>query len=399
MFRPKCRVFAVVMLALLASTYLGAEDSLRTNNVSATLLPPLGTNWPGAGDVRTRLSFNVLGGYVGELNGFELGTVFNTERLGGRGFQVAGGFNWAGTDFFGCQLAAGANIVQRDLNVLQLAAGFNLAGQRVNGMQLAAVNVAGRLDGAQLGVVNVTGPGEGVVGGVMNIADDFRGLQLGVVNVTRKMTGIQLGVTNIAHRYAGLQLGLVNIADETQGEAMGLVNVIGNGLHNMCVWADEAAVPCLGWQYGSPHVYNIVALGIQPKRDTLGDRWLVGLGLGGRLDRGRLFLDIDGGGYAVRRTWEWEGGLPGILARLRANGGFRLLDWLAVTAGPTVNAMFVGRTGDGLGPMHRWYLYQGRSGDWQTRVWLGFGVGLQVDVGENEQSSRPDDRQDEDGSR
>ena len=250
---------------------------LAHHPVSLSLFPPISTNGSQAGNVSTNLSLNILGGYVGELRGFELGTIFNVEAYNAGWLQLAGGVNVVGVgssccgmsscgsasgampyygvsqgcgvasetrlwgDFTGLQLALLGNIVLRNARGVQLAA-VNVTKGRAYGLQLGAVNYGGRWATVQLGGANLSCGGAGFqlglfnlargqvtvaqIGGV-NLAGDDVPVQLGAINATGGSAAVQLGGINAARHNTGFTLGGVNYAGGDNGVALGAVNVAG----------------------------------------------------------------------------------------------------------------------------------------------------------------------------
>jgi len=272
---------AILVAAIIPLSSVSASSGsvkFAYHPVSLSLFPPISTNGSQSGNVGTNLSFNILGGYVGELRGFELGTLFNVEAYNAGWLQLVGGVNVVGVgsscgwrdrcgqtsgtmsyygggnqgcgcasgsrawgDFSGLQLALLGNIVMRDARGVQIAA-VNIANERACCLQLGAVNYGGRWATIHLGGANLSGGGAGFqlgffnlarrqiaaaqIGGV-NVAGDDVPVQLGVINATGGSAALQLGGVNVARHNTGFTLGAVNVGGGDNGVALGAVNVVG----------------------------------------------------------------------------------------------------------------------------------------------------------------------------
>lgn len=393
------RLFAVVLVSAAASTVLAASGGYTYRPVSVSFVPGFSTNGLDSKTVRSNLSLNIIGGSIGQVQGVELGGVFNIDEddvygyqgagvfnivdgvFGGVqhagvfnvvgdniiGYQGAGVFNIDGHGFGGVQQAGVFNVVGDEFTGAQMAGVINIVGDEFWGAQMAGVaNVAGNgLFGTQVaGVVNVCDHGffGAQVAGVVNIAGELMyGLQLsGVVNAADEFNGAQVGLVNITGKGQGLQLGLVNIAEEMDFP-IGLVSIVENGMFHANVWATEYAPVNVGIKFGSRIVYNVFSLGYGPRRDT--NRLYAGIGIGGHIPFDRFFVDIDIFNQGVYREGRWfeEGGSE-LLSSLRLTGGWQLADFLAVTAGPTLNLSVTDAAGWGE----------------DISMWPGFTAGLQL---------------------
>ncbi|MBD3285403.1 hypothetical protein GF359_03175 [candidate division WOR-3 bacterium] len=390
------RIFTVALLAtVLISSPVSAQEIYRP--ISVTFIYPLSTNGFSSGQVASNFSFNILGGYIGSVKGFELGGIFNIEKNHVAGLQIGGvanlvGENVAGLEFggvanvagkncVGLQVAGVGNFVGKNLNIGQVSGVLNTALGSVSGFQLGGVaNIAGgEATGLQIaGVANITA--RDVIGaqvsGTLNIARGSCPAQIGVVNIALGQTFTQIGVVNIAGYARGLQLGVVNIARDHSGVPVGLASVVKNGQFHVNFWTDETAVLNAGIKFGSQAFYNVWTYGYQP----FGARSKFGIGLGGHIPApGPLFVDID----AVHYQFE-DGIWPFIsqnsyngLTTVRFTGGIKITPKLAFTAGPTVN---VWHSQEWDGDAVRYFGIP--VGDYDARnytdIWLGFQVGVQI---------------------
>jgi hypothetical protein len=281
--------------------------------------------------------------------------------------------------------------VLQEFSGAQLAAGANFAGGEGRGAQLAGgVNVAQAWRGAQLaGGVNVAARAHGLQGSPINIAGEASGLQLGVINTAGGASGLQLGVINVSRRGSGLKLGVINVAAEHDGETFGIINIIGNGLHNVAVYATDAMLSNVALKLGSRRLYTsfIAAYhpgdaltGPGPERYSYGNqRYGFGLGLGYRvpLERGRLtFVDIEASSMGIHRDITSWNEVP-MLASARAVLGIRIAGPLTALVGLSGNvAVAWGNRDLDLAPDSLSIV--GRSDSTTTRISPGLLLGLQI---------------------
>jgi hypothetical protein len=307
--------------------------------------------------------------------------VFNIEENEALGFQAAGAVNILGGSFGGVQMAGAVNIVGNELAGAQMAGAANIVGGDFAGVQMAgAVNIVGNeLAGAQIaGAVNIAGQHmSGVqLAGAANIARAARGLQMaGAANVAEEFSGAQIGVVNICGKGHGLQLGVVNIAEDVD-VPIGLVSIVENGPFHVNVWANEFSPVNVGIKTGSNTIYNVFMFGFNPNGDST--RVFGGIGLGGHIPLNRFFVDIDVLSHGVFSGPDWfpEGGSD-LLSSLRLTGGWQVTDYLAITAGPTLNVWVSDREDGAAVPFYDAPLYQWHGSE-NVRIWPGFTVGLQL---------------------
>lgn len=150
----------IIAFSLIHFSELSARqnDDLLYRKVRVTLVPGLSTNGINASQYNAKYSLNIIAGYHGGLEGYEVGIV-NINRKFARGFQF-GGLNLTGGDMAGFQLASLVNYAGHDLSGLQLAGFANYAGSELGGLHLAGfANYAGtELNGLQLaGFMNYAG--------------------------------------------------------------------------------------------------------------------------------------------------------------------------------------------------------------------------------------------------
>jgi Caspase domain len=289
----------------------------------------------------------------GPGRGAQLAVGFNFDADPFHGAALAAGANVALADFTGAQLTAGANWVEGPMAGAQLAAGVNVARGGGHGAQLAGgLNLASlRWRGAQLaGGANLANDISGAQLAPINLASSSSGLQLGVANLANDETGAQIGVINLARRSRGFKLGVVNFANSHDGDTLGLVNIVGNGIHDVAVYATDSMLSNVALELGSRHIYTSYIFGYHPGDELAGAgpdqfhrgtrRIGYGLGVGYRqlLDLGRLrFLTIEGSAMSIMPELTTANNAP-LWATTRALVGIEIYRGLTAIVGLSYNA-------------------------------------------------------------
>ena len=343
------------------------------------------------------------------MRGTQLTIGANILRGPGRGTQLAVGVNFDADSFHGAALSSGANIALADFTGAQLTSGANWVEGPMAGAQLAAgINVArggghgaalaggmnlalAHWQGAQLaGGVNLAEDIAGAQIAPLNLASSSSGLQLGVANLAGDETGAQIGVVNVARRSRGFKLGVVNIAGAHDGDTFGIVNVIGNGIHDVAVYATDSMLSNVALELGSRHIYTSYIFGYQPG-DALvagtgpdqfhrGTRRIgYGLGVGYRqpLLAGPLrFLAIEVSGMSILSDFSAMNNTP-IWASTRAVAGLQIYRGLTAIAGLSDNAT-IGLDGKDLAIGSGFLESVSHSGTTTVRHYPGLLLGLQI---------------------
>ncbi|MCA1802988.1 MAG: hypothetical protein LC662_11055 [Rhodothermaceae bacterium] len=251
---PKIIIISLIIFAftLIYTPDLTARqnDDLLYRKVRVTLVPGLSTNGINASQYNAKYSLNIIAGYHGGLEGYEVGIV-NINRKFARGFQF-GGLNLTGGDMAGLQIASLVNHAEHDISGLQLSGFANFAGAELGGLQLSGfANYAGtELSGLQAaGFMNYAGTNlDGLqAAGFMNYAGintsgNISGLQAsGFANIAGgSIEGLQAaGFAVIARKNSeGLQMsGFANIAGgQMEGVFLsGFSNITGSSFEGIAI--------------------------------------------------------------------------------------------------------------------------------------------------------------------
>ncbi|MFC2152380.1 hypothetical protein ACFLSE_07620 [Bacteroidota bacterium] len=222
-----------------------------SRKIQVSLVPYIGTNRKISGSVDNAISLNVLAGYSGGVNGFEVGGLLNIVRrdvngsqiagmvnlVGGNTnpFQLAGMFNLNGGSVTGTQIAGMSNVVLDTLNGVQIAGFNNTLHGYMNGVQISGFNniTTQNADGVQLtGFANVALKDVklGQISGFANYCQNVDGGQLtGFANVATGNVnwGQFAGFANYGNSVKGIQAaGFANISQNevTGGQLAGFAN-------------------------------------------------------------------------------------------------------------------------------------------------------------------------------
>lgn len=333
-------------------------DSLVHSFFQFSMIPPLSTHGMLGSQYINQVSLNMIGGYTGGVNGFEMGGVFNINKKDVRGFQMAGVFNLVRGYAAGLQMAGVSNTVLGEVSGLQMGGVGNWAGNAKGGQLAGVINVAKRWRGVQ-------------AAGVLNTAAESRGVQLaGVLNRSSKRTGSQLaGVLNIGGKVTGIQLaGLINVADSSD-YPIGLINIIKNGRKSFSVGSDESGLAALTFRSGGRVLYGVAGIGYY-----LNDRELsyaMEAGIGAHLIDSKSFsLDAEA---VNRHSTDFEGHEePRVSFRILPE--LRMGTHFGFYAGPSISYTYPTRQDAGIDKIPGWVLHEDQSNGRALHIGLSGGL-------------------------
>ena len=351
-------------------------SSLMRQRVQFSLLPTIGTNGRLSSATSVNSSFNLLGGIVGGVNGFELAGLFNIDVDTVRYVQIAGLFNTVGAyqegaqvgglfnvnlgGFRGVQLGGISNVVKKDSYGVQIAGINNLVLNRVDGVQVGGISnvvkkdvygvqiaginnlVLNRTSGVQLaGITNMTSDSSSVIqiSGIHNqLGKNSKGIQLaGCVNMVEDgFEGIQLsGLVNYAKNMKGAQIGFINVNSSIKGIPVGFLSFSKKGLHQFEIATNEFTPLQIGFKTGINSFYNslFVSTRITSNVSMVG----IGYGLGTSIkinERNRVFFDLQNQQLFSRFNLD-----KNFLHRITVTYQFQWREKLAIAIGPTLNML------------------------------------------------------------
>jgi hypothetical protein len=370
--------------------------------VQLSLVPALSTNRLLSGRTTNNISINILGGYSEEVNGVELGGVFNILRGNARYVQLAGVFNLVGGNVRAWQAAGLGNLNYRDASGLlmgglfnlqrgravgtQAAGGFNLTWGKARGMQMAGMFNFNRdtLHGYQAaGLFNVAWRQiKGVqTAGLFNLAGEVKGGQISpLLNVsTRRLGGLQLGLVNYATKMRhGIQLGLVNYADSSRHSLqMGLFSFVRRGGYKRLeVSANDLTNLNLTVRSGVNAFYNLITLG--QRTASTGTTLAMGYGVGSGLPLGKSWMvNLEASGHWFFTDDFHLGEINNQLYKFGLLGEYKISKHFSVAGGPTANlAVLQDANFTALSSLIPYYQYDYEFSRGQIVIWTGFHFGL-----------------------
>lgn len=319
-------------------------DAYINRYAQLSFFTPLSTNGIDSYKYKHYVSFNIIQGFNGAVNGAEFGGVLNLDKGYMTGGQFAGVANLVGGDVTGFQGAGVLNLsnnvkgfqgagvlntVVGNMTGFQGAGVMNIAVKKLNGFQAAGVlNINTSLDTATFwqaaGVVN------------FSIAHSTGAQTAGVLNIANDHTGAQIGLVNFSKKITGTQIGLINIADSIDGAAIGLLSFSRNGIFDIDISTNDFMPLNAAVRVGGPLIYNIFTFGITPSADTA--TYAYGLGIGGEIPFDKFYVDIDAIGWNVHKdNFEFNYEYFHMNNQLRVTPGYKINKFISVYAGPVVN--------------------------------------------------------------
>lgn len=186
---------------------LNLKKFYTTRAYQFSVVPGIGTHGKMNSRVINNTSINLLGGYSGGVNSFEIGGLFNMVQGDVSCAQIGGLFNLVGGSAKGFQIGGLYNDVNHSVDGIQIGGLANRVFKKVKGFQIASlVNLVGSLDGTQ-------------IGGLMNVVrNEMKGTQLSALyNHAGEVRGVQIGLINHTSSYTGTSVGLINISKSKKG--------------------------------------------------------------------------------------------------------------------------------------------------------------------------------------
>jgi len=334
------------------SSYIWREDR-RLAQIS--LLPYLGTNALESDEITNNVSFNVLWGTNGGVDGVEIGGLVNTVRKDVNGMQIAGLGNTVGGDVEGTQVGGLFNVNKGATKGAQLAGLVNTT-HTGEAAQLAGIGNLSKADykGLQLaGIFNHSGGNaEGTqMAGLFNYAYGKTGTQVaGLFNIAGDVSEGQVSaIFNKGAKVEGSQLALINIADTISGTPIGLINIVKNGYNRFEISAHDILYANVALKLGAHKFYNIFHLGARWDKLKPGEpdaapgtymSWGLGYGIGNTaILNPRLLMNFELVAVQINEQEYWTRELN-LLNQVRLTFDFHKPDKrFSFFAGPVGNVM------------------------------------------------------------
>ncbi len=334
-----------------------------------TFVYPLGTDGKNSIYNEYNTSFNIIGGITGKVTGFELGGIFNINKHGSKGVQIAGIMNHTE--------AAGSGATSKNV---QISGIYNFSKNGVS-TQIG-------------GIVNLTKKSPAQIAGTINIADTANAQISGIINMANT-SSFQLSTVNIT-RKGCFQLGVVNVRDTADGISIGIINIVKKGgLMEVEIGGSDITQATLSFRSGTQKLYGILSAGYNSSDEFLS----TGFGLGTEITlKNRWRLNLEGIHYGlyngdpldnrfVDNDWKdrenWEDSLDeyfedynfASLTQLRATINFKVAKHFKIYAGPTLNISVVDKDFKFTAPYSIW----SASGDHvNVKTWVGCTAGIRL---------------------
>lgn len=359
---------SLIAFLLFSTVAAGQEDSLQKQAFQVSFIYSLGTNGTQSPSVTNTVSFNILAGLNGGVQGMEIGGIANVNKGAVVGWQIGGVANITKGTASGVIIGGVANVIGDSSSGCFVAGISNVIGGNTSGMYVAGISNsnAGNLIGTQVaGISNFcSGNTSGVqISGVSNVVlGDLTGVQVGLVNVTRRTNGVQLGLINVSDAY-------------DKGIPIGLFSFVKKGYHAVEVSAGDAIPINAALKFGVRRFYNTYKFGVLLGNEKVG--FTMGLGVGTHIaltEKWNLSLELSTN--QVVKNFN-DNGLES-LTQGTIQGQFNL-GRFSVFAGPSINMLTEASGNANSRQIHvpytiysrQWDYYQGKS-SW----WIGANAGV-----------------------
>lgn len=337
------------------------EENERLAQVS--VVPGLSSN-RNSEDITNNISFNLLWGKTGGVNGFEIGVIGNTVEGDVRGMQAAGLINNVKGNVYGTQMAGFVNKTGGGVG-LQMAGLGNSGKKGFNGVQIAGISNV-----AQIGVTQ---------------------MQIALFNRADTVQVSQIGFINRAEKVRGLQLGIINRSANEAGVPIGLLNFIRKGYNRIEISNSDLMQTNVGLKFGAHRFYNIIQTGMYYEESPFGNRanwntenisWGIGYGFGTAQKigkRGLINVEILASQINEDAGWTKE---INALGQIKTTFDFRLFGKFSVFAGTTLNGMFSNRIHPETGligtslPIEADITIDIEEDNMQRILWFGYTAGI-----------------------
>lgn len=366
-------------------------SSLMKQRVQLSVLPTIGTNGKLSSATSVNFSFNLLGGIVGGVNGFELGGLFNIDIDTVQYVQIGGLFNMVGGYQRGAQVGGLFNVNLSDFNGVQVGGISNIVKKDFYGVQVGGINnlVLGRMRGVQVGGISNFIPADSSfvfqISGIHNhLGKNSRGIQLaGCVNaVEDQFEGIQVsGLVNYARNLKGMQIGFLNFNTSIKGIPVGFLSFSKKGLHQFEVATNEFMPIQIGFRTGVNSFYNSIFVSNRTTSNI--SLFGMGYGLGTSLriaDRHRVFFDLQSQLLFNSSSFNAD---ENYLHRLCVSYQFQWREKFAIAIGPTLNMLNLKNINEpntaSIMRLAPYQLYENTSlGGHSIQVWAGGFVAVRL---------------------
>jgi len=362
-------VGSILMFLVARDLFSQSNESKETGKAQVTFAYPVGSRGAQSGNFTNNFSFNVLYGFNGGVNGFELGSLWNNNKGPVKGLQLSGLMNTTKGNSTGIIMAGIANTNTNSVSGAAVAGILNYGHRSLYGIQLAGV--------VNIGKDSLTGV---AVSGVLNFTKGFaKGIDISTVNFADQMEGLQIGVMNFAGRLKGVQVGVINITNEAANAfPIGLLSIVKNGHYELELAGGEAIYSNLNYKMGTNRIYTVFKMGYSSYLSK--PVYSFGVGFGTNIsvsEKNLLSVELSNNQISYDNNWNID---KNILNKLDVNYKFFMLNRLSLVLGPSFN-IYVTRTKvDGrYGVINIPYtIFSHEYTNSKLYSWIGFNAGVAI---------------------
>ena len=331
----KTNLISILIFLISISLVAQEKDSLKTRKGQVTFAFPVGSNGKSSLNYSNNVSFNILYGLNGGINGAEIGSLFNYNDGIVDGFQLAGLSNINRKYSRGVIISGITNICEDS------SSGFLTSG-----------------------LLNYT-------------AGNSRGFQLSTFNITNKeFSGFQLGMFNYAKKLKGIQFGVINIIKENdKGIPIGLFSIVKNGNYEIELTGSEV-LSNINYKMGIEKLYTVFKVGYSAYKNN--PVYSLGLGLGSKIsinEKQNLNIDISTNNLMYDAKWKED---LNLLNKLDINYKYKVSKQISFLVGPSFNIYVTKQKVNGeYGTIKIPYTILSKKWtDGKMDTWIGFNVGF-----------------------
>ncbi len=313
----------------------------------------------------------------GKFSGAQIGPV--NFAIDGSGVQ-GGAINILADSLIGGQ--GGAINIAKDMTIGQGGA-INIA-RDAGYLQGGVINIGYKMKKAQGGVINIAGDAGLIQGGIINVAGHVDLIQGGVINAAGSVGSLQGGIINVGG-HVGRQIGLINVSAKSDKTPIGLINIVGNGIIDATIYADETGRAGTALHMGTPYFYTIFEYNLKPSDEwdnTWPQSW--GWGLGTRFGMWGNFFNLE---YVYMEPYDKNPGNfsiggtddeSNLMHKIRLGASYKLLPGLALSSGLTLNTLSRHDGDDFYLEPRGEYHWHWTFGSHKVRIWPGLYAGITV---------------------
>jgi len=325
---------SILFFAVLAVINTNAQEKKA---VQVAFIYPVGTAGTNSVDYTNNFSFNIIGGFNGGVNGFELGSVANINK----------------GDVNGCQISGVCNMTSGDSKGLIISGVTNLTKNQSKGVEIS---------------------------GVANISGSHKGLQLSTINFVKDyLSGSQIGIVNYAKKGKGVQFGVVNVCSvDDDVLPIGIFSVVKNGYYAFEVSTNELFITSLSYKMGKEKLHSIFRAGIGEHNNE--SVFSTGFGFGSIIPiKGNHKLNMELICDALHYDWKWGDNKLNLLNQFNLNYQYQVTKHFAIKAGPSLKTFVTNQKENGefvdvIKIPHTLFEHVGEK--YKVAGWLGLNAGI-----------------------